>query len=116
MLNNGGVMSKGFRRHYFREGLTEKQCSNIIKSAFGNETPIEARIYNWFKKFSHFCKKFSDDVRDDQPKISRKNGKFPAMIPGKIHSPRKLIVFDRHLAYDKIQASLNISKTRMHSI
>lgn len=74
MLNNDEAMSKVSRYimfYYVREGLTEKQYSNRIKSAFGNETPTVARIYYWFKEFSHFCKNFSDDVRDDQPKISR---------------------------------------------
>ena len=38
------------------------------------------------------------------------------MTPEHIDAVRKLIASDRHVTYDEIEASLNISRTRVHSI
>ena len=92
----------------FRQGLTQKQRSDRMKSMFGNEVPSKTTIYIWFKEFSRRHKCLSDDVREGRPRSS--------VTTAYIGAVRKLIASNLHVMCDEIEICLNISRIRMHSI
>ena len=85
----------------FRQGLTQKQCCDRMKSTFGSEAPSKATIYNCFKEFSSSYNNLSDDVREGRPRS--------VLTPEDTDAVRKLIGSNRHVTYDEIETFLNIS-------
>ena len=73
----------------FRQGLTQKQCYDRMKSTFGSEASSKAMINNWFKEFSLGHKNLSDDVWEGWPRS--------AVIAKLIDAMKKLITSDHHV-------------------
>ncbi|KAL0892671.1 hypothetical protein ABMA27_014392 [Loxostege sticticalis] len=79
----------------FRSGLTQKQCVDLMLSAFGDETPSK----------NHNLSLLSDDPHQSRPKT--------AVTQENVDVVRKLIEKDRHVTYREIQATLDIGMSQI---
>ena len=92
----------------FRRGFTQKQCFESLQSAFDNEAPSKASVYNWFNEFKRGRLSLKDEEKPGRPKT--------VVTPENIDAVRKLIEQDRHVTYCEIEATLDISTTRIQKI
>lgn len=92
----------------FRVGLTQQQCIDRLKSAFGDEAPSRSSVFSWYNEFKRGRHSLKDEPREGRP--------ISAVTPENIDAVRKLIEEDRHVTYQEIQATLGISGTSTHSI
>lgn len=92
----------------FKVGLSQQQCFDRLRSAFGNEAPTLRSVYNWYNEFKRGRTSLADEFREGRP--------ISAVSPENIDAVRELIKQDRHVTYLEIQACLNISSTSVHSI
>ena len=89
----------------FSKGLTQQQCLESLRSTFGNQSPSENTVYNWFAEFRRAS--VSDEFRD---------GRLNSVVPKNIDAVLNMIEEDRHVTYREVESSLGISKTAVHSI
>jgi histone-lysine N-methyltransferase SETMAR len=105
-------LSRGnFRAFIFYDfcvGLTQQQCIDRLKIAFGNEAPSKTMVYNWYNEFKRKRKSLKDEPREGRPKT--------AVVPENIDAVRKLIEVDRHVTYREIGACLGIGVKSIHTI
>lgn len=92
----------------FRVGLSQQQCIDRLKTAFGDEAPSKTRVYEWYKEFKHGRSSLKDEPREGRPKT--------AVVPENVDAVRKLIEEDRHVTYREIAASLGIGVKSIHTI
>ena len=92
----------------FRRGLTQQQCIDELNSIYGDEAPSGTSVYRWYGEFKRRRSSFQDEFREGRPKS--------VVVPEIIDAVRQLILQDRHVTNRKIETTLSISGTSMHSI
>lgn len=92
----------------FKCGLTQQQCVERLNSAFGDEAPSKATIYNWFAEFQRGRTYLSDEFREGRL--------ITATTPENIEAVRNLILLDRHVTYREIASTLGIGMTAISKI
>lgn len=92
----------------FRSGLTQQQSIARLVSAFGDEAPSKASVYNWFAEFKRGRSTLSHASGAGRPKT--------AVTQENIDAVQKLIEEDRHVTYQEIQTSLGIGGSQVHKI
>ena len=92
----------------FRRGLTQQQCIDEFNSLFGDEAPSKASVFRWYGGFNRGRTSLQDEFREGRPKS--------VVVPEPIDAGRQLILQDRHVTYHKVETTLGISGTSMHSI
>ena len=50
----------------FKSRLTQQQCVKRLNSAFGNEAPSKATVYNWYNEFKSGRFYLSDEFRESR--------------------------------------------------
>jgi len=92
----------------FKSHLTGKQSIERLHSAFGDEAPSNATVYNWFSEFQRGRTYLSDEFREGRPATSVNQENIDAV--------RKLIEEDRKITYYEIQQTLGIDVKQIHTI
>jgi [histone H3]-lysine36 N-dimethyltransferase SETMAR len=92
----------------FKSGLTQQQCVKRLNSAFGNEAPSKATVYNWYNEFKSGRFYLSDEFREGRP--------MTAVTQENIEAIRNLIKSDRHVTYREISSTLGIGMTAISKI
>ena len=92
----------------FRRGLTQQQCIDKLNSIFDDESPSRTSVYRWYGEFNRGRSSLQEELREGRPKS--------VVVPETIDTVRQLILQDRHVTYRKIETTLDISGTSIHSI
>ena len=79
-----------------------------LNSAFGNEAPSKATVYNWYNEFKSGRFYLSDEFREGRP--------MTAVTQENIEAIRNLIKSDRHVTYREISSTLGIGMTAISKI
>ncbi|GBP44224.1 Putative uncharacterized protein FLJ37770 [Eumeta japonica] len=92
----------------FKCNLTARQNLARLRTAFGDETPCNTTIYNWFAEFKRGCVNLSDEFRD---------GRLSTFVNNKnIDAVRRMVESDRHVNNHGIRISLGIDMSQIQSI
>lgn len=92
----------------FQVGLTQQQCSNRLRSTFGDKAPSQFTVYKWYNEFKRGRRSLKDQRHEGRPNS--------AVLPVTIDAVRRLIEEDCHISYGEIQAYLGICKSSIHKI
>ena len=92
----------------FRRGLTQQQCIDELNWIFGDEAPSRTSVYRWYGEFKWGCSSLQDEFRKGHPKS--------IVVPETIDAVHQLILQGCHVTYRKIETTLGISRTSIHSI
>ena len=93
----------------FQRGLTQQQCIDELNAIFGNEAPSRTSVYRWCMVNSTVLRSsLQDEFREGRPKS--------VVVLETIATVRQLILQDCHVIYRKIETTLGISGTSIHSI
>ena len=85
----------------FKAGLNEKDSYKKLQKCFPGSSPSYATVFRWFKEFKREKTNFKDDHRSGRPST--------AVTEKNVENLRKIIKDDRHVTYQQIQQSLEIS-------
>ena len=91
-----------------KKASLDKNVLAPLRETFGNEALSEKTVYNCFAEFRHGRVSDSDKSREGWPKS--------VVIPNNIDAVHKMIEEDLHVMCRKIEATLCISQTALHSI
>ena len=92
----------------FWRGLTQQQCIDELNSVFGDKAPWRTSVYRWYGEFNRLCSSLQDEFRESRPKS--------VVVLETIDAVYQLNLQDRHVTYRKIEKTLGISGTSIHSI
>ena len=92
----------------FQHGLTKQQCINEFNSIFGDEAPSRTSVYRRYGELNRARSSLQGEFRKGSPKS--------VVVPKTIDAVRQLILQDHHMAYRKIETTLRISETSIHSL
>lgn len=92
----------------FELGLSQQECIDQLRLAFGEIGPSHQTVYRWYREFHRGRASLADEFREGRPKT--------VVVPANIDAVRELIMLDRHVTYREIKASLNMSSTSVHTI
>ena len=54
----------------FRRGLSRQECSDELKSLFGDKAPSHSTVKNWFNEFNCGRSSLKDEFREGPPKTA----------------------------------------------
>ncbi|GFT46665.1 protein GVQW3 [Trichonephila clavipes] len=75
----------------FTLGTTFTETYEMMKTAFGDEAMIRARVFEWFRRFKESRQSVNSDPRSGRPSTSRNDHKI-AQVKAVVHSDRRLTV------------------------
>ena len=91
----------------FLRGLTQQQYIDELNS-IGDEAVSTINVYRWYGELNRERSSSQDGFREGRSKL--------VVVPETINAVSQLILQDRHVTYRKIETTLGISGTSIHSI
>ncbi|CAK1600353.1 unnamed protein product [Parnassius mnemosyne] len=94
--------------HNFRRSLSQDKYLRKLVSIYDIEAPSQTTIYRWYADFRRGRVSLSTVPFAGRPRT--------AVTPENIAAVRTIILEDRHVTYEQIQAVINIGTTAIQSI
>ena len=91
-----------------RKGLTQEQCVESLRAAFGDQAPSRATVFRWFSQ----CK-WGPSSLDDEPRSGRPAS---AVTDDNIAAVRRMIDEDRRVTCAEIREALGIGSAAVTTI
>lgn len=92
----------------FKMGESIAGCFSRLQTAFGEQAPSRATVYNWFNEFQRGRFSLSDDERSGRP--------LTAVTAENIERVRNMVRNDDRVTFEEIQESLGIGSSSVFTI
>lgn len=92
----------------FKVGLSVKECLERLRSAFGDSSPSQSTVYEWYSEFRRGRKSLEDEPREGRPQT--------ATTEENISSVQMMLKDDPRCTYQQIQQTLGIGSSAVSRI